>query len=309
LLVYRDKLSDFDNLCAFYSSNFNFGNYNEFISRGNNSMKAEIRELIADLKAAIWIGHPESLQVALDGYRGMPEISGNAALSQAFLKQAILPLGEVLASPRLDIKQIDTLLDDPLAGVRALGAVAVAGRFLAEQGVVVDDLDRPARDQRAEVRIALGETLVRQAGQNPKRLQALVSDWFGESARDVQSSRLRHSGLIALRGLIPDFGDEVLTLLANLPTESDREVRLAHSETLISVAESGREEAVYRLLVTWSAEDEPDTWMIAKTLSAAWAARDLSQSEAILQALERRVGEDRAIERAKRSLARHGKSS
>jgi mycothiol synthase len=159
------------------------------------------------------------------------------------------------------------------------------------------------------VRVALGEALARQAGQNPQRLLALVREWFEAGVKEIQSARLHHCGLIALRGLIPDYGDEVVAFLAALPAESDLEARAAFLETLVSVAKSGRVGEVYELLGSWAAEDEPDTWIIAKTLSASWAAHDLDQSEAILQALERRVGENRIIERAKRALARHGKSN
>lgn len=272
-------------------------------------MKSEIRELIADFKAAVRIGHPESIQVALDGYRALPEIAGNAELSQAFLEQVTLPLGEVLAFPRLDVERLYILLDDPSAGVRALGAVALAVRFLAGQGVAADDLQRSGRDQRAEVRVALGETLARHAVQDPQRLLVLVGDWIWNGAEAGGSWRLRHSGLIALRGLIPDYGDQVIPMLAVLSQESDRETRSAHVETLVSLAEKGGRQSVYEILESWVAEEEPDTWMIAKTLSSAWAARDLERTETILQALESRVGEHRAIERAKRALSRHEKSS
>jgi len=271
-------------------------------------MKAEIRELIADLKAAVQIGHPESLQVALDGYRVLPEVAGNAKINQAFIHQTILPLGEVLAYPRLDMKHIETFLDDPLTGVRSLGAVASGLRFLAGHGVDADDLRRPGMDQRPEVRIALGEALAKYAHENVFLLLVLVSDWLGSGVGGAPSERLRLSGLTAMRGLISDYSDEVIPLLAVLPAESDRETRSAHIETLISGAEGGYETEVYELLTTWAAEPEPDTWMIAKALSSAWAARSPAESEAILHAIETRVGEDRSIERAKRALARHGKS-
>jgi hypothetical protein len=271
-------------------------------------MKSEIHELTADFKAAVRIGHPESLQVALDGYRMLPEVTGNAALTQAFIRQAILLLGEVLAYPHLDLAQVETLLEDPLTGVRALGAVASGVRFLAGHGVDADDLRRPGRDQRPEVRAALGEALAKHAHENPALLLALVNDWLGGDVGAAPSTRLRLSALIAMRGLISDYGDELIPYLTDSPAESDRETRSAHIEALISGAESGRETAVYELLRTWAAEQEPDTWMIAKTLSSAWAARNPAESEVILQVLETKVGEDRSIERAKRALTRHGKS-
>ena len=272
-------------------------------------MKSEIRELVADFKAAVRIGHPESIQVALDGYRALPEIAGNAALSQAFLEQVSLPIGEVLAFPRLDVEQLYSLLDDPSAGVRALGAVALGVRFLAGQGVAADDLQRSGRDHRAEVRVALGETLARYARQDPQRLLALVGDWLGNGAEAGGSWRLHHSALFALRGLIPDYGDQVIPMLAALPKESDRDTRGAHVETLTMLAENGYRQSVYEILERWVAEEEPDAWMIAKTLSSAWAAVDLRHSETILNALERRVGEHRAIERTKRALSRYCKDN
>jgi hypothetical protein len=88
-------------------------------------MRAEVRSLLADFKAAARIGHPESLGLALDGLRALPEIAANQALPESFLDQVILPVGQVLVSPLLPSASLRPLLDDPLAGVRAVAAVAL----------------------------------------------------------------------------------------------------------------------------------------------------------------------------------------
>jgi hypothetical protein len=268
-------------------------------------MRSEIYELIADFKAAVRIGHPDSLAVALEGFYVLPEVAGNAVLSEAFIHQAILPLGEVLAFPGLELKQLKTLLADPSAGVRALGAVALGLRYLKQLQVDAAELTRPGSDARRDVRQALGEALDRHAQLDPRRLLALLETWLSVRTKVVQSARLRYTGLVAIPGLIPAYGDQAMVLLAAQPLESDTDTRRAYVDALIYYAQNGYEEQVYDLLANWSEKTEPDTWIITKTLSAGWAAVNPERSETILRALEEQAAGDQAIERARRALARH----
>ena len=238
-------------------------------------MRSEIYELIADFKAAVRIGHPESLAVALEGFFVLPEVAGNAVLNESFIHQAILPLGEVLAFPGLKIEQLTTLLVDPSAGARALGGVA------------------------------LGEALARHAQLDPGRLLSLLETWLDVRTKVVQSARLRYTGLVAIRGLMPVYGDQALALLVAQPLESDTDTRRAYVSALIYYAQNGYDGEVYDLLTNWSEKPEPDTWIVTKTLSAAWAAVSPERSESILRSLEKQSAGGQGIERARRALARH----
>jgi len=268
-------------------------------------MRSEIYELIGDFKAAVRIGHPDSLEVALEGFYVLPEVAGNAVLSDAFIHQAILPLGEVLAFPGLKLEQLKTLLDDPSAGTRALGAVALGVRYLKRLQVDAADLTRPGSDARRDVRQALGEALDRHAQLDPGRLLALLETWLRVRTKVVQSARLRYTGLVAIRGLMPAYGDQAMALLVAQPLESDIDARRAYVSALIYYAQNGYDEEVYDLLENWSKKPEPDTWIITKTLSAGWAAVNPERSETILRALEKQAAGGQAIERARRALVRH----
>ena len=59
-------------------------------------MKSEIRSVITDIKAAARIGHVESLEIALEGLFSLPNVAANQAMSEAFIEQAILPIGAIL---------------------------------------------------------------------------------------------------------------------------------------------------------------------------------------------------------------------
>ena len=92
-------------------------------------MKTDIRTLITDIKAAARIGHAESLWVALDGILDFPEVAGNPQMSEAFIKRAILTIGEALAQPRLSANLIRPLGNEPFAALRAITATASPCRF------------------------------------------------------------------------------------------------------------------------------------------------------------------------------------
>ena len=268
-------------------------------------MRSEIYELIADFKAAVRIGHPESLAVALEGFFVLPEVAGNAVLNESFIHQAILPLGEVLAFPGLKIEQLTTLLVDPSAGARALGGVALGVRYLKRLQVDAAELTRPGSDPRLDVRRALGEALARHAQLDPGRLLSLLETWLDVRTKVVQSARLRYTGLVAIRGLMPVYGDQALALLVAQPLESDTDTRRAYVSALIYYAQNGYDGEVYDLLTNWSEKPEPDTWIVTKTLSAAWAAVSPERSESILRSLEKQSAGGQGIERARRALARH----
>lgn len=264
-------------------------------------MKAEIRELLADFKAAARLGHPEGLQVALDGLRDLPEAAANARLSEAFIQQALLPLGRALAHPQLDLLYLRPLLEDPLAAVRAVAAVALAARFFAGAQVSEQDLRRAGRDHRPEVRAALGQALGQAGADQAEALLELLSPWLALPA----GPRLRQAALLALPYLVPVKGPDLLPLVQPLADEADPQAQAALVTALVALAAGNQPGPVLDLLARWAAAVAPNEWVITRTLSASWAAGHRLQAEAILKVLETRTGPTRHIASARQALARH----
>ena len=269
-------------------------------------MKAEIRELLTDFKAAVRLGHPDSLAVALDGLRALPEVSGNDAFGEAFIDNVALPLGEILAHPQVEEGQLLALLDDPLTGLRAVGAAALAVRWAAAKGDPAGGLRRAGGDSRAEVRLAVAMALVQGSEAGPERATRLVSSWLGEG-----SPRLRQTALFVLAGLADGpaveqtWAQETLGSLERLSAEADPDVRAALVAALVSLAEAGYPVPVLDLLERWSHLKSENAWVIARTLSASWAAEHPERVSAILAQLEARSGPSRTVESARRALERH----
>ena len=90
-------------------------------------------EFLADLKAAVRLGHPQAVQIALANLRALPQIASNEQISASQITQLIRPAGNILV--RLPSGQLLPLLEDPLAALRAVGAVAVAHQFFKGQDV------------------------------------------------------------------------------------------------------------------------------------------------------------------------------
>ena len=136
-------------------------------------MKSSLRALLTDLKAALAIGQAEAIAASLEGLRQLPEASGNQPLPESFILQAILPLGELLASQQVPVSLLFTWQRDSLAGVRAAAAAALGVRYLRGGEDLVDALRRAGGDARPEVRRALAEGLSHAAAANPARLLEL----------------------------------------------------------------------------------------------------------------------------------------
>ena len=58
--------------------------------------KADTRQLLRDLRAAVMLGQPAAVDEALDGLLAFPGVAGNDRLDEAFIEKVILPVGEVL---------------------------------------------------------------------------------------------------------------------------------------------------------------------------------------------------------------------
>ena len=262
-------------------------------------MKAKIRELLRDIKAAALFGQPEAIELALNGLRSIPAVAANNRMSGSLIEQVVLPAGQSLS--RLESKHLRPLLDDPLAPIRAVGAVGLAHRFLLGKNATRKNLRRPGSDSRPDVRAVLGRSLSEAWEVSPERLLRLGTVWLAQP-----SPRLRHSALIFIPALAPAYGQRIVDLLKPLSSDNDRDVRAALVDALKSLAGAGLAESVLGLLAVWATESRPNSWVVCRTLSGSWAASHPSEAESILQTLQSKIGKSSDISNALRALKRHG---
>ena len=262
-------------------------------------MKTEIKQLLRDLKAAAALGRPEAIDVTLNGLLSFPGVGSNDRMEEGFIEQVILPVGKLLTS--LKSSQLRPLLDHQLAVGRAIGAAALAYRFIEGQDVGQKDLRKPAGDTRPDVRTALGRTLFVAADAAPEKLLNLGTTWIMQPA-----PKLRHTALIFLPVLGSYYGERIIDLLRSLGSEDDRDVRSALVDALNHLAQSGLAESVLGLLVLWSSESRPNSWVICRVLSASWAADHPAEVGSIVRDLATKIGETSEISNVLKALKRHG---
>ncbi|MBL7161598.1 MAG: HEAT repeat domain-containing protein [Anaerolineales bacterium] len=261
--------------------------------------KSQIRELLGDLKAAVRLGHPEAVEIALDDLRSLPVVAANDRLSEGFFDQVIRPAGVTLA--RLPTNQLLPLLEDPLAALRAVGAVALAHDYLTGKDVDRRALLAPAKDPRPEVRTALGGTLREVGEAYPEHLLHLLDGWLRDS-----SPKVRSTALTALPALTQSRGEGIIALIEPLNDDESSEVRAALVDALQAIAQGDLAESVLGLLADWGAESRPNVWVITRALSGSWAASHPKAVEAILRTLHSKVRKTKEITNALRALERHG---
>jgi hypothetical protein len=259
-------------------------------------MNVELREILTNLKAAVRIGHPETIELALYALRSLPQVASNRPLKPSFLNETVLPLSRVLATaPRLP-----DLSSDRLAAIRALGAGALAFRFLEGKRASPADLLIPARDPRPEVRMALRQALTLAGSPYPSKLLTLTESWLNDP-----SPRVRQLALELVPSLAAEHGERLLDAIQSLHREEHPQVRAALVDALTALAEAGLAEPILGRLAAWAGEPSPNFWVVARVLSTSWAAEHLQQAENILSTLERQTGPNRQIANARRALERH----
>jgi hypothetical protein len=264
-------------------------------------VNAAIRAINTDLKAAVRIGHPESIQAALDGLRALPEVASNQTLSHDFLTKALLPLGEVLSNPRLPIDIIKSLVHDSSAALRALAAAAYSLRYLHSGGITPDELKRLANDSRADVRTSLVIGLTHLEAEHQEKVTALLSDWLNSDL-----TRLQQAALQLIAGLPPNDNEEILPILAPLGSSSHPDTNADLVTALNHLAQDGQAQGVLSLMADWAQEPEPNTWVITRALSASWAMGEVESALNILRQLGLQNAPPKQIAQALQALMRHG---
>jgi hypothetical protein len=261
--------------------------------------KTDTRQLLRDLRAAVMLGQAEAVDLALDELLGFPGVAANDRMEDAFIDNVILPVGQVLK--KLESNQLRPLLVNPLAAGRAIGAAAMAYRFVEGKESTQKDLRKPAGDARPDVRAALGRALYEVAETDPEKVLNLGTTWLMGSA-----PKLRHSALLFLPALAASFGQRIVGLLGPLVADEDYDVRKALVEAMIMLARAGLAEPVLGLLALWGTEAAPNTWVICRVLSASWAAGHPAEAESILWDVIAKTGKTSEVTHAVRALERHG---
>ncbi len=261
--------------------------------------KSQIREFLGNLKAATRLGHIDAVDLALDSLRAHPVVAANDHLSEGQLSKLILPAGEILS--RLPADHLLFLLEEPLAALRAAGAAALGKRYLIHEDVNRSMLLTLAKDQRPEVRTALGEALREVDEAHPERFLHLMESWLGDS-----TPKVRATALIVLPVLTSSYGEKTIKMLEPLKDDEDRDVRAALAKALGAIAQNEYADSILDMLTNWSAERYPSVWVITRTISGSWAASHPKKVEVILRNLHAKFGESKYFTNALRALERHG---
>lgn len=242
-------------------------------------MNATLRELLTDLKAAVIIGDPESVHLALERIRSAPDDSVPPS--------AMHPLGEVLA--RLPLEQLLPLLDDEDTLIRGMAAVAAAHLHQTGGAIPEEALLFAADDPAEEVRSALADVL---AG-DPAQAGRLAADWLTNASTPVQQTGL------AMIQRLPRLDAQLLALLEPLDSAEAHDFRAQLVETVSALGETDRHRFALDLLDTWAGRPDPNIWVITRALSAAWSQEHSAEAVRILNKLAGTAGEIRSIQRAR----------
>jgi 3-methyladenine DNA glycosylase AlkC len=263
------------------------------------NMKADIKQLKRDIKAAVMINKTEAFNLALDGLLLLPGVSSNDPMSSSFMDQVIFPVGEMLSE--LPPDQLKTLLTHNLAAGRAIGSVALAHHYAYKNDTSQADITYSANDPRSEVRLALAETLEKLTEHSPERILKLGKQWI-----KMQSPRLRITALKLFPKLITYHDEQIFNLLQQLNKEDDKNVKAEMVNTLNHIARAGSPTFVLNLLSSWSEEKEPNTWVICRTLTASCLSSYQGEIKFILRKIQPKTQENNLISNTLKALKQHG---
>lgn len=265
-------------------------------------MKSDIRTLLRDIQAAARIGHTESLWAALDLLQDLPQVAGNHPMSESFINQVVLPVGEAVSAARMNQSALRPLANHSLAVYRAAAGIALLRQYLdGRNGTTLQSVNALAQDSRQDVREAIRLAALHANHANPEKLAELYQAWQASGAPRLQALAYQ---------LLPNLpGEIVLQKLETLEAEalaSQPEVRKTLASTLSTLAANGDAEEVLAILARWAARPEPDHRIITRCLTNSWAARHPAESLEILTELTAQLGAKKRIRRTLESLHRHG---
>lgn len=264
-------------------------------------MRSEIREIITDIKAATRIGLEDSLWLSLDSLLDLPQISGNPRMEEVFIRQVILPIGEMLAESNLRIDQLHPIGKTSHAAFRAICAVALTIRFINRNEGKVQELDAFGQDPRPDVGLSLAMTAKKHSGGNLIKLNELVTHFLKSKSSRTLSVAIRLLPAIAEYNSIMAFD-----YIQRIPYQTEPEIRLAISETLTEMALAGHGNRVLEYMKELVSQKEDNLWIITKSLSTSWASKYSIKSLEVLKSLIITYQFNKLIHNTLQALIRHG---
>ena len=262
-------------------------------------MKSNHRRFLSDLKAAVRIGHPEAVEMALNNLRTLPFVSSNDQLPVGFIKSVIHPSGRTLS--RRPVLELSRWCAHQLTAYRALAAASLAYRYMSAGDVDPKLLHNAANDNRSEVRLVLGQALSKLAEDNSTRSQILAVSWLQDDAPKVRATAL---------GFIPSLAassqHQIIGWLQPLGNDFHDGVRLALVEALKTMADAGHTEIIFALLEDWVSRPHPNIWLITRTISGSWAVSHPEEISGILMQIQSKTKGDKEITTVLKALQRHG---
>jgi len=262
-------------------------------------MKPNPRSFLTDIKAAVRIGHPESVAMALGNLRAWPYVASNDRLPAGFIKQLIHPAARTLA--RRPVGELKSWLDSPLTAYRTIAAAALAYRFLRADDVSPRLLHRAAKDAREEVRLVLGQALSAVDETIPPALPELAAAWLQDNTPKVRAVALSFIPALAVA-----YQPQIRDWLHPLEQDSHEGVNAALAIALKNLADTGYWEIVLSLLLDWVSDPHPNVWLIARSISGSWAASYPQEVASILLTLQSKTKRTKEISNALKALQRHG---
>lgn len=261
-------------------------------------MKPHIREILADIKAAVRIGHADSIEAALEQVRKLPD----ELLPPAML----VPLGRALHP--LPAHKLRPYQEDDDPAVRALAGVALAERWLKFEDVAVEDLNRGAGDPNPEVGQAVAGCLADLAsaatpGQILSPIIQLASKWItSPNSNTILAGLKLFPSTLVNHVASATEQQKIYELFQPLYLATEHEVRemlVSCLNTIASVKPARHGDVVVlELLSDWAQRPEPNVWLITQVLSASWALNHKVKAITILQRLSAQAGLTRPIIRA-----------
>jgi hypothetical protein len=265
-------------------------------------MKANIQNLLRDIKAAARIGHTESVWAALDGILDYPQISGNHHLDETFLREVVVPIGQSLAQPLLNQTTLRPLIVHTLAGMRAVAGAALAERYLKGiNGVGLKELNTLAQDPRQDVRDAVLLACAMPISHASGKQTELFDIWLANPSPRLQGLAFQ---------LLPYLPENVILQQIRqledntLPQEPG--VRRSLAEAVSKVGRGGDGLQALEVLSGWAENPDRYYWVITRCLSRSWAANYPKESLAILTQLAATTGGRKKILSTLDALQRHG---
>jgi hypothetical protein len=258
----------------------------------------QTRTILYDLKAAVRIGHIDTIQAGLDSLRSLPNVAANLTMQTGFIEQVILPIGQLLANHRINGALLRSLATEPLAAMRAVAAVGQAFRFLDGDRRTCDLLNRLASDPRSDVRLALTISLQNCSSQPTEPLLELTQKWL-----QSESPRRQEVALGILPSLAQMHLEIVFEYLTPLNTLRDSQARAALVRTLQILAHNGYAEKVIALLERWATQEDTKIWILTRALSGSWATAYAPQALSILRQITLLKGPKRKTIQTLKALA------